>query len=226
MILSAVSTFALSSSTNICVRALIKHFLFVSSPINLSKSSCTWFVNYSRKSKTLSVESVLILFSSKYSSSSLLISSKINVVSTSLSTYLFETKNIFSWCHFKIDQWYFRALISTTFSSFFNLKIYFWVFFCLKNLQFVHSIYCFSMLELKTLFKLSKSAFFKLVFHVMSCLFASFCLSDNVLDIWFFTYWFYCSKEVFSYPYLFPCFNSIITIIFTMFTCGNIKDHL
>ena len=86
LILSAVSAFVLSSSANIHVRALIKRVLLVYLPINLSKSSCTRFVDDLRKSKTPSVKSVSILFSSKYSSSSLLISSKISVVPTSLST--------------------------------------------------------------------------------------------------------------------------------------------
>ena len=44
-------------------------------------------------------------------------------------------------------------------------------------------------------------------------------------DTWFFTYWFYCSNKIFSCPFLFPCFIYIVAVIFTMLTCGNIKDH-
>ena len=82
LILSAVSTLVISNKAKICFRALINHFLSVSSPINSSKSPCTRLLNVSRKSKTPSVESVLILLSSRYSSSSLLISLKISVAST------------------------------------------------------------------------------------------------------------------------------------------------
>ena len=86
LILSAVSTLVLNNKAKICVRALTNRFLSVSSLINSSKSSCTLLLNASSKSKTPSVESVLILFSSRYYSISLLISSKISVASTLLWT--------------------------------------------------------------------------------------------------------------------------------------------
>ena len=90
LILSTVSTFVLSSRAKVRINTLIKRFLSVSSPIISSKLSWTLLVNDSRKSKTPSVESVSILFSRRYFLNSLLISSKINValtfVSTSIST--------------------------------------------------------------------------------------------------------------------------------------------
>ena len=54
---------------------------------------------------------------------------------------------------------------------------------------------------------------------------ASFCLSDHVSDIWFFTYWLYCDQEIFSCLFLLLCFSSIVTIIFTMFIFCAIKIH-
>ena len=85
LILSAVSTFVFSSKAKIFFSALTNRFSSVSSPINSSKSSCTRLVKVSKKSKTPSVESVSVHFSRRYSSSFLLISSKISVVSTLLS---------------------------------------------------------------------------------------------------------------------------------------------
>ena len=81
LILSAVSTFVFSNRANICVNALMNRFLSVSSPINSSNSSCIQLDNPSKKSKTPSVESASWLFSNKYFSSSLLISSKMSEVS-------------------------------------------------------------------------------------------------------------------------------------------------
>ena len=77
--------FVFSSRTKIRVRTLINRFLTLSSPINLSKSSCTRLVQLSKQSKTPPVESVSILFSSRYPPSSLLISSKMSVALTLLS---------------------------------------------------------------------------------------------------------------------------------------------
>ena len=58
------------------------------------------------------------------------------------------------------------------------------------------------------------------------CFFASFCLSDYVSDIWFFTYCFYWCQEIFSCRFLLPCFSSFVTIIFTMLVSCPIKTHL
>ena len=85
LILSAMSTFVFNSRAKIHVSALTNRFLSLPSPINSPKSSCTQLVKASKKSKTPSVESVLILCSSRCSSSSLLISLKISVVSAPLS---------------------------------------------------------------------------------------------------------------------------------------------
>ena len=75
--LSAVSIFVFSNRANMRVNDLMNHFLSVYSPINSSNSSCIRLDNPSKKSKTPSVESEPSLFSSRYSWSSLLISSKV-----------------------------------------------------------------------------------------------------------------------------------------------------
>ena len=161
LILSTVSALVLSNKVKIHVRALINRFLSVSLPINSSKSSCTRLLNISRKSKTLSIESVSILFFQL-----VLFKFLINLfkdqcgVNPTVDLYLFETKKIFSWCHFKIDQWYCRVFISTNFPSFFCLKIYFWGLFLPKkpSVCSFHLLFFFVGIK-KILFKLSKSDF-------------------------------------------------------------------
>ena len=56
LILSVVSTFVFKSRAKMRVSALTKRFSSVSSPTNLSKSSCRLLVKFSKKSKTPSVE--------------------------------------------------------------------------------------------------------------------------------------------------------------------------
>lgn len=85
LILSVLSIFVFNSRAKIRISALINRFLLVSSLIDSSKSSCTQLVKVSKKRKMPSVESASMLFSSRYYSSSLLISSRMNVVSTLLS---------------------------------------------------------------------------------------------------------------------------------------------
>ena len=81
-------------------------------------------------------------------------------VNPTVCLYLFKTKNIFSWCHFKIDQWSFKVLILIDLSSFFCLKLILGGIFYLKNLSFSLSIYCFFFVRIKKiLIKLSKSKF-------------------------------------------------------------------
>ena len=84
-ILSGVSTFVFRRSANIRVSALRKRSLQLSATSILSKSYWILLVNVFRKPKTSSVESVWTLCSSRYSSSSFLISPKINVLLTLLS---------------------------------------------------------------------------------------------------------------------------------------------
>ena len=167
-----------------------------------------------------------IFFSSKYYSSSLLISSKISVVSTSLLTSICSKQKRFSVDVISkqisdILQYLFQ-LISLVFLP---KNLFLGPFSAHKTFSLSLPFTVFSLLELKKSCSSLAKVIFSLIFYVMNCLFASFCLSDHVLDIWFFTYWFYCSKEIFSCPFLFSCFISTVTIIFTMFTCENIKDH-
>ena len=134
LIFFSFSNFVFSSRVKIPLRALTKRFFSASCPIISSKSSCKRFVKDSRKSKTPSIESPQIPFSSRYSSSSLLISSKMNVMSTPLSSSICSKSKRLS------DNNYFDI-----FSQLFLVKtVFFWVTFQLENDEFqTIQLFCF-----------------------------------------------------------------------------------
>ena len=145
-ILSAVSTFIFKSSAIMHISALTKCFLLVTSPINLSESSCRRLVKFSRKSK-MSVESAL--FPSP-------------ILGCPLSLY--ESLRRYVWCRHLCCRLLFvliqRDCCLMPLKYPLSFLVLFRVFFSRRTFSFDLSTYCVSVLkDIKILLKVSKSEF-------------------------------------------------------------------